>query len=82
MVRLSYLAPALYVGVLAVVFREHAFVLNCPLYELTLMEIYVLEGQRPTCIRDLESVIPKGITLRHNLIREGCRGIFLYMLVQ
>lgn len=60
MVRLSYLAPALYVGVLAVVFREHAFVLNCPLYELTLMEIYVPEGQKPTCIRDLESVIHKG----------------------
>jgi hypothetical protein len=67
MVRLNYLAPVLCVGVLAVVFRDHAFIPNCPLFELKLMEIYVLEGQKPTHIRDLESVIRKGITLEHKI---------------
>jgi hypothetical protein len=27
----------------------------------------VFEGQKSTCIRDLESAIPKGITLEHKI---------------
>jgi hypothetical protein len=59
--------PALCVGVQVVVFWEHAFVLNGSLYELTLTDIRVFEGQKSTCIRDLESAIPKGITLEHKI---------------